>query len=186
MVSEPAVTFAVVAVGMLITHQVADHWVQTTAQATRKGLPGWPGRLACARHVASYTAMTAVGVGVLWWALRLGIHPVGFLAGQVVSAGSHYWADRRFTLQRLADRVGLGEFYRLGQPRRELQAVTDDGNHIVELEWTRVDRPGWDPLEGGVDAPWDNPTLGTGAYAMDQSWHWAFLGAAAFLTAVIP
>jgi hypothetical protein len=37
-------------------HLVADHWVQTQRQAVTKGLPGWPGRIGCAAHVATYTA----------------------------------------------------------------------------------------------------------------------------------
>ncbi|MEV3927430.1 hypothetical protein [Actinomadura coerulea] len=51
-----ALTFVVVLVSMLITHNVADHWVQTDAQAMGKGLHGarmWEGRLACLRHVVS-------------------------------------------------------------------------------------------------------------------------------------
>jgi hypothetical protein len=30
----------------------------------------------------------------------------------------------------------------------------------------------------------DNPTIGTGAYALDQAWHWVWLLVAALLTAV--
>ena len=30
----------------------------------------------------------------------------------------------------------------------------------------------------------DNPSMGTGAYALDQSWHWLWLGVAALVTAV--
>lgn len=173
--------FAVVGVGLLIAHQVADHWVQTGRQARDKSLPGWPGRLACARHVATYTACTAVTVGVLWVVFGLPISGWGFLAGQVVSAGSHYWADRRFTLARLAAWVGHGEFYRLGAPRdvRARRYTRKSGQEVVSLFPAP---PGTRPEQ----IPWDNPTVGTGAYALDQSWHWAFLGAAAFLTAVVP
>lgn len=91
-------------------------------------------------------------VGLLWFLFDLHTHPAGFLLGQVVSAVSHYWADRRSTLARLCDRVGLGGFHRLGQPRE------------------------------GRD---DNPTLGTGAYALDQSWHWAFLFVTALVTVLL-
>jgi len=145
-------TFAGVAVGLLVAHQVADHWVQTEHQSATKGRGDNVGRLACARHVASYTAVTALVVLLLWSVFDLGITWQGFAAGQLVSAVTHYWADRRFTLARLAALTGRAEFYTLGAPR-----------------------PGWD----------DNPSLGTGAYALDQSWHWGWLGVAAFLTAVI-
>jgi hypothetical protein len=147
-----AVTFAAVLPGLLVAHQVGDHWLQTDRQARRKADPGWPGRWACAAHVASYTAVTAGVVALLWLALDLSITPIGFVGGQVVSAVTHYWADRRTTVTRLATAVGKSPFLALGQPR-----------------------PGRD----------DNPTLGTGAYALDQSWHQAWLLVAALLTALV-
>lgn len=107
---------------------------------------------ACVRHVVSYTAVTACTVLTLWVAFGLDITWWGFAVGQLVSAVTHYWADRRFTLARLAAVTGKTSFFVLGVPR------------------------------AGHD---DNPSLGTGAYALDQSWHWGWLGIAAFLTAVL-
>lgn len=150
-VTGSAVVFAAVLPALLVAHNVADHWVQTSHQAAHKGHAGWAGRLACLRHVASYTACTALVVAGLWWALALPISVTGFLAGQAVSAVTHYWADRRTPLARLAALVGKAEFMAVGAPR-----------------------PGRD----------DNPSTGTGAYALDQSWHWLWLGAAALLTAM--
>jgi hypothetical protein len=149
----PAATFAAVLPGLLVAHTVADHWIQTGHQAARKGLPGWSGRKACAAHVATYTVTTTAVTVLLWALLDLGITPWGLVAGQWVSAVTHYWADRRTTLAALAELVGSGEFYRFGAPR---------------------------PIRD------DNPTLGTGAYALDQSWHWFWLLIAALLTAVTP
>ena len=81
-----AVTFAATGFGLLVAHEVMDHWGQTDHQATHKGLPGWPGRRACAAHVAVYTAGTAAVVALLWALLSLPISPVGFVLGQAVSA----------------------------------------------------------------------------------------------------
>jgi hypothetical protein len=145
-------TFAGVAVGLLIAHTVADHWLQTGWQAATKGQRGVAGRLACTAHVVSYTAVTVCTVLALRWAFALDITWLGFAVGQAVSAVTHYWADRRFTLAWLAALMGKTPFYVLGAPRT------------------------------GHD---DNPSLGTGAYALDQSWHWGWLGVAAFLTTVI-
>jgi hypothetical protein len=145
-------TFAGVAVGLLIAHEVADQWVQTSHQADTKGQRDNAGRIACARHVASYTAVTASAVLALWGAFQLDITWAGFLVGQLVSAVTHYWADRRFTLAALAGALGKGDYYELGAPRE------------------------------GHD---DNITIGTGKYALDQSWHCGWLGVAAFLTAVL-
>jgi hypothetical protein len=127
-------------------HQVADHWVQTQWQADHKGQPGWLGRAACLGHVVSYTTAAIVALGLLTW--RTGWHPTEwrYHTGIMVSAVTHYAADRRGPLRWLADRTGSRVFYRLGTPRE------------------------------GRD---DNPTLGTGAYALDQSWHigWLFIAA---------
>jgi uncharacterized protein DUF3307 len=147
-----AITFAVVLPGLLVAHNVADHWVQTGHQSVTKGRRDRAGRLACLAHVATYTVVTAAVTGLLWAVLALDVTPAGFLVGQVVSAVTHYWADRRWTLAHFARLVGKSEFYALGMPRV------------------------------GRD---DNPSLGTGAYALDQAWHWLWLFVAALLTAVI-
>jgi hypothetical protein len=52
--------------------------------------------------------------------------------------------------------------YALGQPRKGL--IDPD-----------------DPGKGAYD---DNPTIGTGAYALDQSWHWWWIFIAALVTAL--
>ena len=148
--STTALAFAAVLPGLLVAHNVADHWVQTNHQALIKGQRGHAGRIACLAHVASYTAVTAVVVALLWLVLDLDVSPLGFAAGQLVSAVTHYWADRRTTLARLAALAGKTPLYVLGTPR------------------------------AGRD---DNPTVGTGAYALDQSFHWLWLFVAALVTA---
>jgi hypothetical protein len=149
--SANALAFAVVLPGMLVAHNVADHWVQTSHQAATKGESGWVGRLACAKHVATYTATTAGTVVALGLVFGLHLAWPAVAAGQFVSAVSHYWADRRFTLRSLAERTGKAGFYTLGAPR-----------------------PGRE----------DNPSLGTGAYALDQSWHHGWLLVSAVITAL--
>lgn len=147
-----AVTFAVVLATLLVAHNIADHWAQSDHQATNKGKPGWQGRLACAAHVWTYTLVTSIAVSLVGVLLGLQISMIGFIAGQAISAVSHYWADRRSTLGKLAAFLGKDRFYVLGAPRT------------------------------GKD---DNPSLGTGAYALDQSFHWFWLFVAALLTAVL-
>ncbi len=144
-----AATFAAVFAALFVAHQVADHWVQTQHQADDKGRPGWAGRLACAAHVASYTATALVALNALHFGLGLPLNPWRVAVGLTVSAVTHYAADRRTPLARLACLVGADRFYALGSPR-----------------------PGRD----------DNPTLG-GAYALDQSFHYAWLFVAALIIA---
>lgn len=146
--AELAALFAALFVG----HTVGDHWVQTQEQANRKGLPGWPGRIACATHVATYTLTQAVAIAAVALRVDLTLQPGQLAAGLAVSAVSHYVADRRAPLLRLAELLqpttGKADFYRLG-----------------------ACRPGHD----------DNPSIGTGAYALDQSWHIGWLLAAALV-----
>lgn len=142
----PAVLFSLAFAALYAAHMVADHWVQTNHQAAAKGKPGWSGRFACLGHVATYTLTAAVFLAGAGWRTGAPLNPTRCAVALLVSAASHYWADRRTTLARLAALLGSESFYRLGQPR-----------------------PGRD----------DNPSLGTGAYALDQSWHigWLFIAA---------
>ena len=146
--TDPVAVSAAVFAALYAAHQVADHWVQTDRQAAHKGLPGWTGRLACAGHVGTYTATAIVFLAMLIGFTGWHPHLHSAAAGLAVSAVSHYVADRRTPLRRIATRFGLAGFLALGAPR-----------------------PGRD----------DNPSLGTGAYALDQSWHIGFL----FLSALV-
>lgn len=140
--------FGAVFAALWVAHQVADHWVQTDAQAAAKGRPGWAGRFACTLHVGSYTG-TAV-VFLLPTLLLLGVHaaPWRVRLGLLVSAVTHWVIDRRWPLVWLAERTGSRQFVRMGAPREG----HDDQHH-----------------------------LGTGAYALDQSAHYAFLFIAALV-----
>ncbi|MFF0084616.1 transcriptional regulator [Streptomyces canus] len=147
-----AATFAAVFIALYVAHGVGDHWVQTSHQSAHKGRPGWIGRLADARHVATLT-LTKLAV-LIPAAVLLGLHlsVPGVAVGLAVDAVTHWWADRRTTLARLAEVLGLGGFYRLGAPR------------------------------AGRD---DNPHIGTGAYALDQSFHHLWLLVAALIIATV-
>lgn len=146
----PAAVFAALFAALYAAHEVGDHWVQRESQALGKGAPGWPGRLACAGHVASITAVKVAAVALAVLALRMPVALPWLAAGLALDAAAHYWADRRSTLARLARAAGKGGLWALGAPR-----------------------PGRD----------DAPHLGTGAYALDQSFHIAFLFAAALVAA---
>ncbi|KUM79739.1 DUF3307 domain-containing protein [Streptomyces curacoi] len=144
--------FAAVFIALYVAHSVGDHWVQTSHQSAHKGRPGWVGRLADARHVATLTATKVAVLLPVVWLLDLRLSVLGIVAGLGVDAVTHWWADRRTTLAWLARVTGKGEVYRLGAPR------------------------------AGRD---DNPHIGTGAYALDQSFHHLWLLVAALITATV-
>jgi hypothetical protein len=112
-VNTVATVFAVSFVALFVAHYIGDFWVQTDRQACTKGEPGWRGRIACASHVATYTATAIAVLTATYW--KTNLHPsVGNVtAGLAVSAVTHYIADRRTPLRRIADTLGSGKFYRV-------------------------------------------------------------------------
>lgn len=98
-------TTALVAVAYLAGHAVGDYWAQTDHQAAHKAHPGRPGRRACAAHVATLTAAHAVALALVLAATATSVPPVSAALGLTITAASHYWADRRWTLAALATRI---------------------------------------------------------------------------------
>ncbi|WP_043176163.1 hypothetical protein [Streptomyces sp. NRRL B-24484] len=104
---------------------IADHWLQTTHQAACKG---WhdgdvdatgaartsaEGRRACAAHVATYTAAQGAALLLGSRVLGLRLRPQAVVCALALSGATHYVADRRRPLKKLADRVGKAPFYSL-------------------------------------------------------------------------
>lgn len=160
-----AALFAAVFATLWVAHTVGDHWVQTSAQSAHKGEndknPGQSsriGRHACTRHVIGLTITKGILLAASAVALDLQISAAGVTAGLALDAGSHWWADRRSTLAWLAKVAGKAEFYRLGTDTVHTTTGTDGitGKHI-----------------------------GSGAYALDQSFHALFLFFAALIIATV-
>jgi hypothetical protein len=128
-----AVLFAAVFGAYLAGHQIADYWVQTSTQAMGKGLPGWAGRRACAAHVATYHLTLAACLALAAWRLSLPVSPGWAGAGLAVSAVTHYFADRRKPLARLATLLGNGEFWRSGEGLASGAAHLDQSWHWLWL-----------------------------------------------------
>lgn len=74
------------------------------------------GRRACLVHVTTYTATQAAAVLAANRVLGLGLRPGRIALALGISATTHYFADRRRPLKRLADAVGKGPFYQLSAP----------------------------------------------------------------------
>ena len=107
--------------------------MQTSHQAMRKGLPGWAGRIACAKHVATYTLTLAACLALAAWRLSLPVS-IGWAAtGLAVSALTHYFADRRKPLAKLADLLGNGGFWRSGEGLASGAAHLDQSWHWLWL-----------------------------------------------------
>ncbi|MEV0766534.1 transcriptional regulator [Nocardia sp. NPDC050435] len=129
--ADQAAIFAAVAITWLVAHQAGDYWVQSDHQAAHKGGPGWAGRRACAAHVATYTATQAGALALVAWVLGLALDPLQVAAGLAISAGTHYIADRRTPLRRLAGWAGHGGFYARGTGLASGAAYLDQSWHWV-------------------------------------------------------
>lgn len=120
--------FAAVFAALSAGHAVGDHWIQRHADSQHKGLPGREGILACLRHIATYLATAAACLGLarlyLGLELDLGATAVAF----AVSGFSHYIADRREPLRRIADALGKRDFY-------ELKASGMNGSYLLDQSW---------------------------------------------------
>jgi hypothetical protein len=106
--------FATVFVALFVAHQVADHWVQTDHQAQAKGGDGWHARAACAAHVATYTVTAAIVLMITVYVAGIELSPARAALGLAVSAVTHYTADRRTPLRRVAAGLGKGAYWDRG------------------------------------------------------------------------
>lgn len=161
-----AAVFAAVFIALYVAHSVGDHWVQSSHQAAHKGendrTPGQSsraGRIACTMHVLGLTITKGIALAAVVLVLDLPVTVTGVAAGLGIDAATHWWADRRSTLAWLAKVTGKTEFLSLGTPAHSAHPVNTEGGYA--------------------------PTLGTGAYALDQSFHHLFLGVAALLIAAL-
>lgn len=139
---EPTALFAAAFAALYAGHHIGDYWVQTDHQARHKGDPGSAGAWICFAHVASYVATQWLCLFLL--SLAAGATPVNGWSWNValgVSATTHYLADRR--------------------------------EHGIMLRLARLLPGKADFIRLGVprEGRGDNPSLGTGAWALDQSWH---------------
>lgn len=82
---DPGVFAAILGL-LYVGHHVGDHWVQTHPQACAKKHDGWPGHLACARHVATYTATLTVLLLAGVWMFGLSLDLAATIGGMAVTA----------------------------------------------------------------------------------------------------
>lgn len=145
---DTAATFAAVFAALSAAHAVGDHWSQQHEDAQRKGLPGWEGRWACLRHVLSYlaTAVAALVLTGLYIGLELDL--VATAAGLAVSGISHYVADRREPLRRIADALGKREFYQVNSNGICGSYLLDQSWHIGFTLWAALIAAGGTDLLG--------------------------------------
>ena len=141
--------FSGTGLALYAAHHVGDYWVQTDHQAKHKGAEGHEGRRACLAHVWSYICTQSLFLGALALVTGWQSQLWAAVSALAVSGVTHYMADRRehglmFKLARLLP--GKADFMKLGVPRRG-------------------------PIPGQPGSYDDNPSLGTGTWALDQSWH---------------
>lgn len=126
-------TFPVVFAAFGAGHWAGDYWVQRHRQALGKSSAGWAGRRACAAHVASYTLTLAACLALAAWWLGMPVSPARAAAGLAVSAVTHYVADRRRPLQRIAIAIGKHDYHQAGTGLATGAAYLDQAWHWTWL-----------------------------------------------------
>ncbi|MGV2914597.1 hypothetical protein [Streptomyces alfalfae] len=89
-----AAAFAAAYAVLTAAHEGGDYLIQRDTDARDKGKEGAPGRAACLRHVASYTATQGLALLAADRGLRIGLNWRRATAGLAFSAATHYLADR--------------------------------------------------------------------------------------------
>lgn len=79
--------------------------------------------------MATYTLTLAACLALAGWWLALPLHAGRVAAGLGASAVTHYFADRRTPLRKLAARTGSGGFYRAGEGLATGAALLDQAWH---------------------------------------------------------
>jgi hypothetical protein len=187
--------FAAAFAALYTWHHIGDYWLQTDHQAAHKGDAGWAGRIACLRHVGTYVLGQGLGLALVAGFLDMPLGIVPGLLALAVSGVTHYLADRRSfglmfaIIAWLEPITGKASFMKLGVPRAGVRVDLFGPCDTCGGKGTSTDESTggkcWDCRGGGelpVGTVGDLPSLGTGSWALDQSWHIA-LGV--FLPALI-
>jgi len=129
--------FGAVFGAMFAGHYLGDFWVQSDQHARTKHLATREGRKALAIHVATLTLSQAAFLGLAMLLLGLRLNPLWAVAGLALNAATHAVADMRRPLERLADLIGKGGFYRRGDasaaPCGTGAFALDQGAHLPIL-----------------------------------------------------
>ena len=195
--TETMASFAGLGVALYVAHHVGDYWVQTDEQAKHKGAAGEEGRGNCLVHVVTYVLTQVAFLAALELVLGLDMSWAGMLLAMLVSGVTHYMADRREhgLMFKLARKLpGKADFLKLGVPREPHHEEVWEPCPSCEGRGTSYDESTggkcWDCRGGGMMPGTliltDNPSLGTGAWALDQSWHifWGVFVAALLVVAL--
>ncbi|MFE9099806.1 hypothetical protein [Actinomadura geliboluensis] len=119
-------------------HPFCDHVLQDNEAAQNKTGPGARGRLACAHHVATYTAGQTAAAAAVTLALGYRLPVRAWAAGTALNAVTHYAIDRRTHFMR-ALRSGWvlkGEYLNHATAQRRPGTVdtTGPGTALYEMD----------------------------------------------------
>lgn len=106
-------TTTLTGLGSITGHHGGDYLVQLDCDAQRKQQRTWKGRLALARHAATYAATQAVTKAAFYQLAGHRVHPLAQLAGAVTEGLLHAVIDDGRLLQRFAEATGKGNFHDL-------------------------------------------------------------------------
>lgn len=143
-----AARFATAYAALTASHEVADHWVQTDAQAVAKGGRDGSGVVACAAHVATYTATQALALAVVNGATGAGMSWRRISLALAVSAATHYVADRQGGHWRDEDPRGIVRLAAVTLGKRGWLHHDPNAGYALDQSWHK----GWTAVAALVAA----------------------------------
>lgn len=105
---------------LFVAHSVGDYWVQTSWQAERKE----HSHVACSLHIATYTMTLLLFLVVVSVRFDVDLSISRVIVALSVSAVTHYLADRRRPLRRVALAIG-----------RDRSWIDNGGLALLDQSW---------------------------------------------------
>lgn len=104
----------------------------TASRAAHKADPGAAGHRAMAGHIASYAGAQALALVAVNRALGVGLKPCGIAAAVALSAGTHWFIDRRWPVRKLAHAMDKDAFHDMGGPLGGAYILDQSAHHLME------------------------------------------------------
>ncbi len=132
MLVESAIVAAVSWAATNVSHEFADHILQTDYQAENKSKPGRVGWSAMLQHIFSYHVAMVIALLAVVSLFDLPVTGLGFISAIAFSAITHAFIDRRWAVKKLLEMTGSPGFAALQTPINGMY-LSDQSLHKLAL-----------------------------------------------------
>ncbi len=132
MIVESAIVAAISWTAINVSHEFADHILQTDYQAENKAKPGRVGWAAMLQHIFSYHVSMIIALLTVIALFDLPVTGLGFISAIAFSAITHAFIDRRWPVKKLLEMTGSPKFAALQTPINGMY-LSDQSLHRLAL-----------------------------------------------------